>query len=62
VIWQGITRAGIAGIAARVVNSSTTISLVASASGSVVAVVAASDMPSGGSVVLRMTVTYQAAS
>jgi hypothetical protein len=56
--WQGITKAGYTDISAQVFTSASVITMRACASASAASVVAAADMPTGGSVILRGTLTY----
>lgn len=59
--WQGITKAGYSQINPRIVPSDTQLFLIASGSGVAVSGVAVTDMPTGGSVVLRGHVAYRSA-
>lgn len=56
--WQGITKAGHTQIVPRLANSATTILFTTSGSGVSSANVAAADMPSGGTVILRGQIIY----
>ena len=58
--WQGITKAGYTDIVCRADNNSTTVLLIASGSGVTNTIVTAADMPTGGAVGLRGTITYLA--
>lgn len=57
-LWQGITKAGYTDVVPYTSASSSTVFLIASGSGQAASGVAASDMPTGGSVRLEGTVTY----
>lgn len=59
--FQGITKAGYSQFAPRIQSAGTTITVVASNTGSARAAVDAADMPTGGTVVLNFGVIYQAA-
>lgn len=61
VTWRGITKANFTDVAAAVGSNSTTITFSISGSGQAAATVAAADMPTGGTVILRSTVSYTAA-
>ncbi len=60
-VWQGITKASYTNINAEVFNNTANITFIASGSGQTQVNVAAADCPSGGTMHLRFTVTYQAA-
>lgn len=56
--WAGITKANYTDICARVDSGNSLVVLGASGSGQAISTVSAADMPTGGTVVLRGTVTY----
>lgn len=59
VTWNGITKAGYTQVNPAVFSGESFIRFVASASGSVVSDVVAADTPTGGTLLLRGTVTYR---
>lgn len=56
--WGGITKASYTNIVAFINSNTTFINLTASGSGQAGATIAAADMPSGGTVLLRSTISY----
>lgn len=61
VVYSGITKAGYGQVSSFIDHSGTTMSLYASGSGVAVSTVKIADMPTGGSVELYCTLTYQTA-
>lgn len=61
-IWQGITKAGYTNVVTQIGSNSTALEVVAMGSGSTASNVSASDMPTGGSIIIRGTLTYVASS
>ena len=59
--WQGITKATHTQVNAYVASNSAIVSFRASGSGTSVAAIGVSDMPTGGTVILNGTITYTAA-
>jgi hypothetical protein len=60
--WGGITNASYTNVTASIPGNDNKITINASGSGVAVIAISATDMPTGGSVVLRGSVTYRAAS
>lgn len=58
VIWAGITRASTSQITAQVPSGASTVGFQTSNSGSSVANIVITDMPTGGTIALRATITY----
>lgn len=58
VIWGGITKTNYTAVVASLTEGFTNFNLVASGSGQASSAVTAADMPSAGSVVIRLTVSY----
>ena len=56
--WRGITIANYTDMATRVASNSTLIRIAASGSGQAQTDISATDMPTGGTVILRSTITY----
>jgi hypothetical protein len=57
--WRGVTKANYTDLSVNVGPSSSTLTIRASGSGQIDANVTAADLPSGGTVVLRSTISYQ---
>ena len=59
--WRGITIANYTDMATRITSNTALIRIAASGSGQVQTDISAADMPTGGTVILRSTITYIAA-
>lgn len=57
--WQGITKASYTHVYPSLANNSTQFQLLASGSGQTISGVSSANMPSGGSVILRGTLSYR---
>jgi hypothetical protein len=56
--WRGITKTNYTDISAEVSSNSSLVGIIASGSGQTWTSVTAADMPTGGTVILRFTITY----
>lgn len=57
--WQGITKATYTQIVPRLINGVTALDFIASGTGVAVSTVAFGDVPTGGTVILRVQLTYR---